>query len=110
VRMARNIRLYQTNITGEDDIEVLGQGEEVLEVRRILLVPEHGRQTAGPTFDQQLLDFRARTGSARQLELPIARIAVPCGLDEDEVEVVDLRMPILPRKRHDIPQIGRAHV
>src|SRR5699024_2936440 len=44
----------QPDIAGEDDVAEFGQGQEVLEVRRILLVPEH-RRNAPPAADAEQL-------------------------------------------------------
>src|SRR5699024_8327893 len=85
---------HQPDIAGEDDIAEFGQGQEVLEVRWILLVPEHRRNAQSTADTEQFGDLCTGTGRTRELELPCSVVAIPRRLDEDEVEAVELVRPV----------------
>jgi hypothetical protein len=84
------------------------QGQEILEVRGILFVPEDGRNASAAALAEQIGDLCARTRRARELELPLTVIAAPGGLDEDEVEAVELGRPLRRRQRSERPLIAEA--
>src|SRR5699024_4193407 len=68
---------HQPDIAGEDVVAEFGQGQEVLEVRWILLVPEHRRNAPSTADAEQFGDLGAGAGRTRELELPCSVVAVP---------------------------------
>ena len=77
-------------------------------MRRVLLVPEDGRDSSATAFAEQFGDLCARTRRARELELPLAVVSAPGGFDEDEVEAIKFGRPLCRRQRSDRPLIAEA--
>ena len=70
---------------------------------RVFLVPEDGRKTPTAALGKQVDDLGTGAGSSSQLVLPVAVIAVPRGLNENEIEIVELVRPYRSGKRDGGP-------
>ena len=103
------VLVYQPHVASEHDIEKFGQRKEVIEMGRIFLVPEHRGDTAMATTVQQLDNLGARAGCAGELELPISAVAIPCRLNENEVDQVQLRCPSKSVQWDRLPFVAEAH-
>ena len=71
-------------VRGEDEVELLGRAEKIVEVRRVFLVPEYGRNPVGTTVCQQLAQGIVIVGIITDNPvLPPSIIAAPCRLHEE---------------------------
>src|SRR5699024_5318855 len=75
----------QRDIRGEDLIEQPGGVEEVLEVRRVLLVPEHRGDALLAAVRDELPQGLARGLRSGELVLPGVLVPVPGGLHQQQV-------------------------
>src|SRR5699024_5297694 len=72
-----SVFVEEPHVAGEDDIEQLRKRKEVIEMRRIFLVPEHRGNTTAAANVQQLDYLGARSSRAGELELPGSAVAIP---------------------------------
>ena len=75
----------QRDIGGEDLVEQFRSVEEVLEVRGILLVPEHRGDTVLPAVRDEVPQRPARRLGPGQLVLPGILVPVPGGLHQQQI-------------------------
>ncbi|GAA0037294.1 hypothetical protein JCM18882A_32830 [Brevibacterium metallidurans] len=89
----RLILRNETNVACKDNIAESCEWKEIVKVRWILLVPEHHSETSPPALLQKFDCVRFDARSSGELKLPLPLIAVPCRLEKDEVEVIQLTFP-----------------
>ena len=98
----RLVALDAAGVGGEDVVEERGRFGEALEVDRVLLVPEGGRDAAlAAAVEQRPQRRQADQVLARVLGdpvLPLAAVAVPDRLDQEQVgtALVELLRPSPP--------------
>src|SRR5690606_32143536 len=90
------VGLQHTGVTGEHEVEQPRAVDEAVEVDRILLVPEDGRNAAAPAGANQVVEgalVAARV--ACHLEVPRPARATPGRLDQEQIRPAaeELKLP-----------------
>ena len=77
------VLVKQGLFSGEDVVELTRCAEEFLKVRRVLLVPENGGNSAAAAFLNEIVKGLLRASGARDLVQPGASVTVPRRFNEN---------------------------